>query len=151
MGKGNKVGKTDLSEETYRKAIAMLMVPFAGKLMLFLLCNIAKILYLLPRRQFDLSTYALTNDESFVINGIWCVMTGYMVWRFCKKNWKLFREYDKTKDGLRAIGFFITGFVLSIGSAVLINSYYQLGKEKTSLCLASPSSLSSASTRMVDT
>lgn len=42
MGKGNKVGKTDLSEETYRKAIAMLMVPFAGKLMLFLLCNIAK-------------------------------------------------------------------------------------------------------------
>ena len=35
MGKGNKVGKTDLSEETYRKAIAMLMVPFAGKLMLF--------------------------------------------------------------------------------------------------------------------
>ena len=40
MGKGNKVGKTDLSEETYRKAIAMLMVPFAGKLMLFLLCNI---------------------------------------------------------------------------------------------------------------
>ena len=143
MGKGNKVGKTDLSEETYRKAIAMLMVPFAGKLMLFLLCNIAKILYLLPRRQFDLSTYALTNDESFVINGIWCVMTGYMVWRFCKKNWKLFREYDKTKDGLRAIGFFITGFVLSIGSAVLINSFYQLGKEKN-VCALDYGSLANA-------
>ena len=135
MGKGDKVGKTDLSEETYRKAIAMLMIPFAGKLLLFLLCNIVKILYLLLRRQFDLSTYALTNDESLVINGIWCIMTGYFGLRFCKKKLKLFIAYDKKKDWVRAISFFIVGFVLSIGSAVLINGYYQLGDEKNESAL----------------
>lgn len=123
--------KTDLTEETYGKAIVLVMIPFAVKFLLFFLCNIAKILYMFLNRQSSLSTYALTSNESFVINGIWCVLTGYVGWRYCKKKqWKLFREYDKGKEGLRSIVYFLAGFVLSVGNAFLLNVYSQLGKEK---------------------